>query len=42
MEPLYDYFYRFPRGNLGVQALPGRIYKHQNGTHTVLLTELQQ
>jgi hypothetical protein len=41
MEPLYDYFYRFPRGNLGV---PGRcrvrIYKHQNGTHTVLLTEL--
>ena len=41
MKPLYDYFYRFPNGQLG---MPGRcrvrIYKRKNGTHTVLLTEL--
>lgn len=41
MQPLYDYFYRFPRGNLG---MPGRcrvrIYKRKNGAHTVVLTEL--
>lgn len=41
MKQLHDYFYRFPNGHLGV---PGRcrvrIYKRKNGTHTVLLTEL--
>ena len=41
MKPLHDYFYRFPNGHLGV---PGRcrvrVYKRKNGTHTVLLTEL--
>lgn len=41
MKLLYDYFYRFPQQRL--QA-PGRcrvrIYKRNNGTHTVLLTEL--
>ena len=41
MKPLHDYFYRFPHEHLGV---PGRcrvrIYKRKNGTHTVLLTEL--
>lgn len=41
MKPLYDYFYRFPHEPLQV---PGRcrvrIYKRNNGAHTVLLTEL--
>lgn len=41
MKQLHDYFYRFPNGRLGV---PGRcrvrVYKRKNGTHTVLLTEL--
>ena len=41
MTLLYDYFYRFPHEQLRV---PGRcrvrIYKRGNGTHTVLLTEL--
>ena len=41
MKPLHDYFYRFPHELL---RMPGRcrvrIYKRKNGTHTVLLTEL--
>lgn len=41
MKPLHDYFYRFPREPL---QIPGRcrvrIYKRKNGTHTVVLTEL--
>ncbi len=41
MKPLIDYFYRFPHEPLQV---PGRcrvrIYKRNNGAHTVLLTEL--
>lgn len=41
MKPLHDYSYHFPHGHL---RLPGRcrvrIYKRNNGTHTVLLTEL--
>ena len=41
MKPRYDYFYRFPHGNIG---MPGRcrvrVYKRSNGAHTVLLTEL--
>jgi hypothetical protein len=41
MKPLHDYFYRFPHEHL---RMPGRcrvrIYKRQNGAHTVLLTEL--
>ena len=41
MKPRYDYFYRFPRGSIG---MPGRcrvrVYKRRNGAHTVLLTEL--
>jgi hypothetical protein len=41
MKVLHDYFYRIPNGRLG---MPGRcrvrIYKRKNGTHTVLLTEL--
>ncbi len=41
MKPLHDYFYRFPHTQPG---MPGRcrvrIYKRQNGDHTVLLTEL--
>lgn len=41
MKPLYDYFYRFPPEPL---RMPGRcrvrIYKRKNGTHTVLLTEI--
>lgn len=41
MQPLHDYFYRFPnehpwmRGRCRV-----RIYKRTNGAHTVVLTEL--
>ena len=41
MKPLHDYLSRFPNEHLG---MPGRcrvrIYKRKNGTHTVLLTEL--
>lgn len=41
MKPLHDYFYRFPRD---YPNIPGRcrvrIYKRKNGTHTVVLTEL--
>ena len=41
MKPLHDYFYRFPHEN---GRMPGRcrirIYKRNNGAHTVLLTEL--
>lgn len=41
MKPLYDYFYRFPSESY--QA-PGRcrvrLYRRKNGTHTVVLTEL--
>jgi hypothetical protein len=42
MKPLVDYFYRFPSNHL--YNMPGRcrvrLYKRKNGTHTVLLTEL--
>ena len=41
MKPLHDYFYRFPSEP---HQVPGRcrvrIYRRKNGTHTVLLTEL--
>jgi hypothetical protein len=41
MKPLNDYFYRFPSDQL---QMPGRcrvrIYKRKNGTHAVVLTEL--
>jgi hypothetical protein len=41
LKPLHDYFYRFPPE---ASRMPGRcrvrIYKRKNGTHTVLLTEL--
>ncbi len=40
-KPLHDYFYRFPQRQPNI---PGRcrvrIYRRKNGTHTVLLTEL--
>ena len=42
MELLYDYYYRFQDMQI---HMPGRcrvrIYKRRNGTHTVLLTELE-
>ena len=41
MKPIHDYFYRFPSEP---HQVPGRcrvrIYRRKNGTHTVLLTEL--
>jgi hypothetical protein len=41
MNPLHDYFYRFPQDHLHVSGrCRVRIYKRGNGTHTVLLTEL--
>ncbi|MBW7883181.1 MAG: hypothetical protein H3C34_11185 [Caldilineaceae bacterium] len=41
MKPLHDYFYRFPHEHLRVSGrCRVRIYKRNNGTHTVLLTEL--
>lgn len=42
MNPLLDYFYRFPHEHQ--HNMPGRcrvrIYKRKNGAHTVVLTEL--
>ena len=41
MKPLHDYFYRFPHEQLRMQGrCRVRIYERKNGTHTVLLTEL--
>jgi hypothetical protein len=41
MKPLQDYFYRFPQES---SRMPGRcrvrIYRRSNGSHVVLLTEL--
>ena len=41
MKPIHDYFYRFPNEYL---RMPGRcrvrIYERENGTHVVVLTEL--
>ena len=41
MKPLHDYFYRFPSDQLRMTGrCRVRIYKRSNGSHTVLLTEL--
>ena len=41
MTPLYDYFYRFPHGKLRIAGrCRVRVFQDNNGTHTVLLTEL--
>ncbi len=41
MKPLQDYFYRFPSDQLRMTGrCRVRIYKRTNGSHTVLLTEL--
>ena len=41
MKPSNDYLYRFPNSQLGTAGrCRVRLYKNKNGTHTVLLTEL--
>jgi hypothetical protein len=41
MKALHDYFYRFPQEHLRMTGrCRVRIYKRNNGAHTVLLTEL--
>jgi hypothetical protein len=41
MKPLYDYFYRFPsESHQAAGRCRVRLYRRKNGTHTVLLTEL--
>ncbi len=41
MKPSNDYLYRFPHNQQGTAGrCRVRLYKNKNGTHTVLLTEL--
>jgi hypothetical protein len=41
MKALHDYFYRFPNEHLRMRGrCRVRIYKRDNGSHVVLLTEL--
>ena len=41
MKPIHDYFYRFPNEYLRMRGrCRVRIYERENGTHVVLLTEL--
>ena len=42
MQPIHDYFYRFPQDQMRVAGrCRVRVYKSKNGIHTVLLTELR-